>query len=105
MSFMVTTTLFAREGTLLTGASLDCLAAITGDFNNDSIIEFSIFNDTSTALDIDISTESTTDPNAFPLKKGEYITLDMKPESLFIINNSVGTVNYRMLFKLRKADD
>jgi len=101
----VSTTIFALSGSLTTMTNLDCKGAITGDFANDVILEFTVFNDAATAVSLGISTESATDANAFLLKQGENITLDLNPTALFLINASVATIAYRVLFKLRKVTD
>jgi len=101
----VETTLFAKNGTLTTGSSLDCLAQITGDFANDAVLEWTIWNDTVADKPLFVSTESATDVNAFKLNYGKYITMQMHPASLFIYNTSGNTVTYQLLFKLRKASD
>jgi len=102
---MVRTTIFSKTATITTGNNVDCLSLLSGDFANDAILEVTIFNDSVGADPIRISTESSSDTNAFPLAQNESIKLEMNPDILYLINTSGSDVIYRVLFKLRIVTD
>ena len=98
-----TSYLYSFDSTLNTVSSIDLIASFRVSDSNDSINGFVIFND-STTDNLKISTVSSTDANAFTLKPGEYMGLDIFLTNLFLINASLNTIPYRAILKAYSKD-